>query len=98
MSYQVIIEAEAEENLKEAALWLAQYSSHKAEPWYFEMLDKIDSLAEMPLRCPLAPRTLFSPRRFATCSLNNTASFTQSGRQWFTSFTSATRPGCRQDQ
>ena len=59
MSYQVIIEAEAEENLKEAALWLAQYSLHKAGLWYFEMLDKIDSLAEMPFRCPLAPENAF---------------------------------------
>ncbi len=65
MSYEVIIDSEAEADLKNAAGWMGQYSPEKATIWYFEMLSVIDSLQNMPFRCPLAPEstTLDTPIR-----------------------------------
>jgi plasmid stabilization system protein ParE len=57
VSYNVIIEDEAEEDLKKAARWMAQYSAEKATLWYFEISEAIASLEAFPFRCPLAPES-----------------------------------------
>ena len=57
MSYEVIIDEEAEADLKNAAGWMAQYSPEKVTIWYFDILAAIDSLEGFPFRCPLAPES-----------------------------------------
>ena len=52
MSYRVVIEDEAEQELKEAARWIAQYAPDTAALWYFDMAEAIESLQESPARCP----------------------------------------------
>ena len=55
MAYTVVIEAEAEEEITEASIWIAQYSSERALLWHFELEEAIFSLEENPFRCPRAP-------------------------------------------
>jgi len=57
MSYRIVIEDEAEQELKEAARWIAQYAPETAALWYFDMAEAIESLQESPARCPLAPES-----------------------------------------
>ncbi len=57
MSFNVIVTDEAEGDLKEAARWIAQYSTERAAIWYFEITETIESLQDFPLRCPLAPES-----------------------------------------
>lgn len=57
MSYQVIIEEEAEQDMKEAAHWIALHAPETAAFWYFEIAEAIDSLQDSPARCPLAPES-----------------------------------------
>lgn len=57
MSFKVVIEKEAEEDLKNAAQWLAQYAPQKAALWYFDAVAAIESLENFPVRCPLAPES-----------------------------------------
>ena len=57
MSFHVLITEEAEEDLKEAARWVARYSPELAAIWYFDITEAIESLQDFPLRCPLAPES-----------------------------------------
>jgi plasmid stabilization system protein ParE len=57
MSFRVVVEREAEEDMKAAAQWIAQYSSDKATLWYFDATEAIESLENFPARCPLAPES-----------------------------------------
>ena len=57
MSFKVVVQSEAEEDLKETARWIAQYSLDKATLWYFDATDAIASLENFPARCPLAPES-----------------------------------------
>lgn len=57
MSFKVTVEKEAEEDMKETARWIAQYSPEKATLWYFDVLEAIESLENFPARCPLAPES-----------------------------------------
>ena len=57
MSFNVIITEEAEDDLKEAARWIAQYSPEKAALWFFDISEAIESLQDFPLRCPIAPES-----------------------------------------
>lgn len=57
MSFNVIVEQEAEEDLKVTAQWIAQYSPDKATLWYFDATEAIESLQYFPARCPLAPES-----------------------------------------
>ena len=58
MSYQVEISEKAQTEARSAALWMAQFSEEKATIWYFELSEAIQSLENMPFRCPLAPETI----------------------------------------
>lgn len=51
----MIVEKEAEEDLKDAAQWMARYTPEKASLWYFDAFSAIESLENFPARCPLAP-------------------------------------------
>lgn len=57
MSFNVVVEKEAEEDLKAAASWIAQHSRDKAILWYFDVTESIESLKNFPARCPLAPES-----------------------------------------
>jgi len=57
MSYKVEITEKAQEEMREATRWIAQYSPEKAALWHFELLEKADSLESSPARCPLAPES-----------------------------------------
>ncbi len=57
MSFKVVVEKEAEEDLKAAARWIAQDSPDKAALWYFDAIESIESLENFPARCPLAPES-----------------------------------------
>lgn len=57
MSYRVVIEDEAEQDMKEAAHWIAQYAPETAALWYFDMAEAIETLQDSPARCPLAPES-----------------------------------------
>jgi len=57
MSFKVVVENEAEEDLKEAARWVAQHSPDKAALWYFDAMAAIESLENFTARCPRAPES-----------------------------------------
>jgi plasmid stabilization system protein ParE len=57
MSFKVVVENEAKEDLKDAARWIAQYSPDKATLWYFDATEAIESLEKFPARCPMAPES-----------------------------------------
>jgi len=57
MSFKVVVEKEAEEDMKDAVRWIAQYSPDKATLWYFDATEAIESLEHFPARCPLAPES-----------------------------------------
>ncbi len=57
MSYQVVIDEEAEQEMKEAAHWIAQHAPETAALWYFDIAKAIESLQDSPARCPLAPES-----------------------------------------
>ncbi len=57
MSFKVVVEKEAEEDLKTAASWIAQHSPDKAVLWYFDAMESIESLENFPTRCSLAPES-----------------------------------------
>jgi toxin ParE1/3/4 len=57
VSYQIIIEKDAEQDIDAATAWLAQYEPAKAVAWHFDVMEAIDSLQTFPLRCPLAPES-----------------------------------------
>jgi plasmid stabilization system protein ParE len=55
MSYQIIVQPVADEELQQAAHWIAQYSPQKATLWYDEAIQAINSLQNLPARCSYAP-------------------------------------------
>ena len=55
MKYRLDISSIAEAEADKAFIWIAQMSSpEKASRWYEGLLKAINSLSEMPKRCPLA--------------------------------------------
>jgi len=52
--YQVIIQSEAEQGIKEAYLWVSNYFPRQARSWLEGLCKLILSLEQMPLRCSLA--------------------------------------------
>jgi len=59
MSYQVITTRQAESDMEAAyQQWMANHSPDKATLWFFDVQEAIESLANFPLRCPLAPESV----------------------------------------
>ncbi|MEM1170627.1 MAG: type II toxin-antitoxin system RelE/ParE family toxin [Cyanobacteria bacterium P01_H01_bin.35] len=55
MKYQIEISSVAEAEADKAFQWLCQVASiETAKHWYQKLLKTIESLSEMPKRCPLA--------------------------------------------
>jgi plasmid stabilization system protein ParE len=57
--FRVIILPAAERDIADAYEWIAERDSQAANRWYNRLLDVIDSLESMPLRCPIAPERKF---------------------------------------
>jgi plasmid stabilization system protein ParE len=55
MKHRVDIADAAEAEAEAAYLWMSQFSPERAGRWYEGFLRAVESLAEMPGRCPLAP-------------------------------------------
>lgn len=55
MTYTVFIEPPAYVEIEEAYLFIRQDSPGNANRWFNSLLKAIDSLQEMPRRCPVAP-------------------------------------------
>ena len=56
MSFRVLITRRAESEMLDAARWWAtERSIDEAKQWLAELEKKVQSLAELPKRCPLAP-------------------------------------------
>ena len=58
MSYEVITTQKAESDIEAAYQWIASYSPEKARLWFFDVQEAIESLANFPFRCPLAPESV----------------------------------------
>ncbi|MEL6438416.1 MAG: type II toxin-antitoxin system RelE/ParE family toxin [Cyanobacteria bacterium J06621_8] len=52
--YQIIIQPEAEEGIKQAYYWVSNYSPRQARNWLEGLQRAILSLEQMPFRCSLA--------------------------------------------
>ena len=61
MTYQVVIEAQAQADMEEVYRRLAADSSEQAAQWYNGLVDAITSLATLPQRCSFAPENAFFP-------------------------------------
>jgi len=55
--FEVILSAEAEANIDEAYQWIAEANQSAADRWYAGLIAALKGLAELPLRCPIAPET-----------------------------------------
>lgn len=52
--YKIVIQPEAEQEIKDAYFWLSNYSPRQARSWLEGLYKSILSLEMMPLRCSLA--------------------------------------------
>lgn len=57
--YTVILEAPAIVEAEEAYLYIRQDAPMAADRWFNGLIDAVNSLEEMPRRCPLAPENEF---------------------------------------
>ena len=57
MTYNVIIESQAMKNLETIVVWIAEENERAARHWYVEMVAAIESLKNLPDRCPVAPES-----------------------------------------
>jgi plasmid stabilization system protein ParE len=54
MTYRVDLAEAAEAEIDAAYLWISRQSPERAGQWYSGLLQVLESLSEMPRRCPLA--------------------------------------------
>ena len=59
MDYDVVIEAQAQEDLENAYLWLYQQIGARALKWFYSIEEALLSLDRFPKRCGLAPENAF---------------------------------------
>jgi toxin ParE1/3/4 len=57
MAYRIEFTQRALRDVDEAYEWIARGSRRHAGRWYVAILDRIETLRDHPLRCPLAPET-----------------------------------------
>ena len=55
MAFQVLLQPQAEADITQAYAYLSERSPQVAAHWYRCVKDAIQSLADLPLRCPVAP-------------------------------------------
>lgn len=60
MSFEIVVEQRAAADINEAYQWRVEnISPENATFWYFDILDKIETLRSFPFRCALAPENEF---------------------------------------
>jgi plasmid stabilization system protein ParE len=57
MIFQVNVSPSAMADIENIYLWLKEQNSTFSEQWFNELIEVIDSLAQLPIRCPLAPES-----------------------------------------
>jgi len=57
--YDVITLPRAERDIEAAYGWMMNHAPSVADAWYDDVFAAIDSLGEMPQRCPLAPEAKY---------------------------------------
>lgn len=57
MTYRVIVELGAREDIDSIVTWIAESSEAAARAWYFHLKESIQTLAHFPERCPHAPES-----------------------------------------
>lgn len=63
MSYQVLIQPPAFQEIETAYRWICDYlSPDAANEWYYELQDAIASLQQFPFRCSVAPEAAIIDR------------------------------------
>ena len=63
MSYQVLIQPPAFQEIETAYRWMCDYLSADApNQWYYNLQDAIASLQEFPYRCSVAPEAVIIGR------------------------------------
>jgi plasmid stabilization system protein ParE len=55
LRYRVEITRTAHHDIGNIYAWMKEHTPGSADRWLVGLYEAIDSLAEMPLRCPLAP-------------------------------------------
>ncbi len=55
MAYKLVIFPQAESDIAEALAYLSERAPQAARRWYALVKSEIESLVEMPARCPLSP-------------------------------------------
>ena len=55
--FQIILTEEAEQNIEEAYHWIEQSDPIAASRWYDGLMDALQSLSIMPVRCSLSPES-----------------------------------------
>ena len=53
MSFQIALSPQADDDLRAITRWMAKSSPSKADQWYEDFWVALESLQEMPKRCPL---------------------------------------------
>src|SRR5690349_15095605 len=61
MKYEVIVQASAQAEIEAAYEWLARRAPATAVRWYGRLVKAIETLADNPLRCSLAPEDEYFP-------------------------------------
>ena len=57
--YEGIVLPRAEREIEDAYRWLVKHAPSVADEWMDGLLAAVDTLEEMPARCPLAPEAQF---------------------------------------
>ncbi|MBI4602849.1 MAG: type II toxin-antitoxin system RelE/ParE family toxin [Planctomycetes bacterium] len=57
MTFDIILGPSVEAEIEEAYAWIAKCAPQAAAAWYNGRIDAMQSMAEMPERCPLAPES-----------------------------------------
>jgi len=57
--WRVLVELDAQQDIADAHLWLAERDSDAADAWFDSVYDTIGSLEIFPERCPIAPESKF---------------------------------------
>lgn len=61
MIYKIVVPPSIQEKIRQQALYIAADKHAVALTWYDKIHDGIQSLAELPNRCPLAPENIYLP-------------------------------------
>jgi plasmid stabilization system protein ParE len=61
MNYRVVILPEAEREMEQASLWIAEQAPQRAAAWLRGLRAAIATLRTHPRRCPVAPENAFLP-------------------------------------